>query len=69
MENLQQSVEIDKTTDTLANEQTSPENKEVQEKNIIVDPLGTKYCLDCAFPTQPEIIKTAELPRPTFSPF
>jgi membrane carboxypeptidase/penicillin-binding protein len=64
-ENLQQSVEIDKTINTLANEQTPPENKETQEKNIIVDPLGTKFCLDCAFPAQPEIIQPENILRPT----
>ncbi|MFH1840643.1 MAG: transglycosylase domain-containing protein [Candidatus Shapirobacteria bacterium] len=64
MENLKQGVEIDKTTGALANEQTLPENKEIQEKNIITDPLSTKFCLDCPFPAQAEIIKIENIIHP-----
>ncbi len=57
VENLKQSVEIDKTTGQLATDKTLPENREMQEKQIIIDPLGTRFCLDCTFPTEPRIIK------------
>jgi len=56
-ENLRQLVEIDKTTGQLATNSTPPENREPQEKQIITDPLGTKYCLDCPFPEKPTLIK------------
>jgi penicillin-binding protein 1C len=54
-ENLRQAVEIDKTTGQLATDKTPPENRELQEKQIITDPLGTKFCLDCPFPTEAAI--------------
>lgn len=57
VENLKQQVEIDKTTGQLATQKTLPENREMQEKQIIVDPLGTRFCLDCTFPTEPITIK------------
>ena len=57
IENLRQFIEIDKTTGQLATNDTPPENREPQEKQIITDPLGTKYCLDCAFPEKPTLIK------------
>jgi len=60
MENLKQGVEVDKTTNTLANGQTPPENRETQERSVVIDPLGSKYCLDCAFPIQPETIQPVE---------
>ena len=56
-ENLRQFVEIDKTTGQLATNDTPPENRELQEKQIITDPLGTKYCLDCPFPEKSQVIK------------
>jgi len=63
IENLRQFIEIDKTTRQLATNDTPPENREPQEKQIITDPLGTKYCLDCSFPEKPTLIK-----YPQFSP-
>jgi len=62
-ENLKQNIEIDKTTGQVANSQTPPENKELQEHPVIVDPLGTKYCLDCPFPSQPVIIQPTTPPE------
>ncbi|HUS60030.1 MAG TPA: transglycosylase domain-containing protein [Nevskiaceae bacterium] len=56
IENLKQFVEIDKTTGQLATNKTPPENKELQERQIIIDPLGIRYCLDCIFPTEATII-------------
>ncbi len=40
-------IEIDKTTGSLANKKTPPENIEVQNKLVLIDPLGTAYCFDC----------------------
>ena len=57
-----QSVEIDKTTGQLATDKTLPENKEVQEKQILTDLWGIKYCLDCIFPTERVIIDPTKLP-------
>lgn len=56
-ESLRQFVEIDNTTGQLATNNTPPENRELQEKQIITDPLGTKYCLDCTFPEKSQVIK------------
>jgi len=62
-----QFVEIDKTTGQLATDKTPPENRELQEKQILADLWGTKYCLNCAPPTERTIIsfplKAAEQPR------
>jgi len=55
-ENLTGQIEIDKTTNQQATEKTLPENRELQEHQVITDPLGTRLCLDCAFPTEPVII-------------
>ena len=65
-----QFVEIDKTTGQLATEKTLPENKEIQEKQILTDLWGTRYCLDCAFPTERVIINPLNLstPQPTSVP-
>jgi penicillin-binding protein 1C len=65
-----QFVEIDKTTGQLATDKTPPENKELQEKQILTDLWGTKYCLDCIFPTERVIINPLTLgtPQPTFVP-
>ena len=41
-------VQIDKTTQGLASNITAPENIEVQNKQVLTDPLGTTYCFDCA---------------------
>jgi penicillin-binding protein 1C len=38
---------IDKTTGLLAKEDTPPENIEMQNKFVIIDPLGSSYCFDC----------------------
>ncbi|MGB9911636.1 MAG: penicillin-binding protein 1C [Microgenomates group bacterium] len=55
-ENLRQLVEIDKTNGQLADKDTPPENKEIQEKQIITDILGSKYCLDCPQPENSQLI-------------
>jgi penicillin-binding protein 1C len=49
-------VEIDKTTGQLATDKTLPENVEMQEHQIIYDPLNTPFCIDCAPPTEPFLI-------------
>lgn len=56
-ENLKVSIEIDKTTGQLATDKTPPENRELQEHQVITDPLWIKYCLDCPFPTERTIIR------------
>jgi len=64
-ESLAQFVEIDKTTGQIATSKTPPENKELQPHPVITDPLGTQFCLDCIFPSEPVIIRPAELvPQP-----
>jgi len=60
-ENLKIAVEIDKTTNQLATNKTLPENKEPQEHQIIYDPLGTPFCLDCVFPTEAIVINPYNL--------
>jgi len=52
MENLKAFIEIDKTTNQLATDKTPPENRELQEHQVIFDPLNTPYCLDCTPPTE-----------------
>jgi len=68
-ENLKAFIEMDKTTNQIATEKTLPENKELQEHQVVFDPLGTPYCLDCAPPTEPFIIHPYALaPIPTSLP-
>jgi len=55
-ENLKAFIEIDNTTGMIATDKTPPENKEIQEHQVIFDPLGVPYCLDCPFPTERVII-------------
>ena len=43
-------VFIDKTTGALAGPDIPPEQIEPQSHQIIYDPLGTQYCLDCILP-------------------
>lgn len=43
----QKDIAIDKTTGALANPKTPPENVEMQNKLVLIDPLGTAYCFDC----------------------
>lgn len=62
-EQLKQFVEIDKTTGQLATEKTPPENKELQERQIIIDSLGTKLCLDCSPQTERITIRPNSLIR------
>lgn len=50
-------IAIDKTTGALADEKTPPENIEIQNKFVIIDPLGTGYCFDCTIATQSASIK------------
>ncbi|MCX6725975.1 MAG: transglycosylase domain-containing protein [Candidatus Shapirobacteria bacterium] len=51
-ENLKTMIEVDKTTQQIANDKTLPENKEIQEHQVIYDVIGTPFCLDCIFPTE-----------------
>jgi len=68
-ENLKMMVEIDKTTGQLANEKTPPENREPQEHQVIYDPLGIPFCLDCAVATQSATINPYNLPdNPIITP-
>jgi penicillin-binding protein 1C len=68
-ENLKTIVAIDKTTGQIANENTPPENKENQEHQVIYDPLGVPFCLDCPVATQAAVINPYNLPpTPTTSP-
>lgn len=55
-ENLKAMVEIDKNTQQLATNKTSPENKELQEHSVIRDFLNTSFCLDCPPPTEAAVI-------------
>jgi len=64
IENLKIMIEIDKTTGQQANEKTPPENKEPQEHQVIYDPLGIPFCLDCAVATQSATINPYNLPKP-----
>ncbi len=43
----QKDIAIDKTTGALADKKTPPENTEIQNKLVLIDPLGTAYCFDC----------------------
>jgi len=68
-ENLKMMVEIDKTTGQLANEKTPPENREPQEHQVIYDPLGIPFCLDCTVATQSATINPYNLPdNPIITP-
>lgn len=51
-ENLKTMIEVDKITQQIANNKTLPENKEIQEHQVIYDVIGTPFCLDCIFPTE-----------------
>lgn len=50
-------VHVDKTTNQLATDKTLPENLEIQEKSVVFDIMGTMYCIDCAPPTEPVLLK------------
>jgi len=65
LENLKASVEIDKTTNELVTKDTLPENKELQEKQVIYDPLNSPFCLDCTFPTQAQTIYPSQINPPS----
>ncbi len=56
-ENLKAFIEVDKTTGQIATNKTLPENKENQEHQVIYDPLGVPYCLDCPFPAEAMVIR------------
>lgn len=43
----QKDIAVDKTTGSLADKNTPPENVEMQNKLVLIDPLGTAYCFDC----------------------
>ena len=56
---------IDKTTGLLAKEDTPAENIEMQNKFVIIDPLGSSYCFDCtatqsATIRYPVVLKSAD---------
>jgi penicillin-binding protein 1C len=68
VENLKTFVEVDKTNGQLANRKTLPENKEMQEHQVIFDPLGIPFCLDCPFPTESITINPATLPTSIATP-
>jgi membrane peptidoglycan carboxypeptidase len=40
-------VMIDKTNGGLGNDKTPPENQEMQNHYVLIDPLGSMYCFDC----------------------
>ncbi len=68
-ENLKAFIEVDKTTNQMATEKTLPENRELQEHQVVFDPLGTPYCLDCVPPSEPITIQPYALnPIPTSPP-
>ena len=46
----QRDVVIDKSTGALANKDIPPELLETQGHQVLTDPLGTLYCLDCPNP-------------------
>ena len=50
-------VEVDKTTNQLAGKNTPPENREMQERSVLFDALGTPYCLDCLPPTEYYLVR------------
>ncbi len=50
-------IEVDKTTGQMATKDTPPENRELQERQVIEDALNTIHCLDCAPPEKPVIIR------------
>lgn len=43
-------LKIDRVNQTLATDDTPPENIEYQNHLVVVDPLDTTVCLDCTFP-------------------
>lgn len=54
---LKRFIEVDKTTGQMATKDTPPENRELQEHQVIEDALGTIHCLDCPPPEKPTIIR------------
>ena len=50
-------VMIDKTNQGLGNDKTPPENQEMQNHYVLIDPLGTMYCFDCQTATISATIK------------
>jgi len=50
-------IAVDKTIGALATDETPPENVEIQNKFVVIDPLGTAYCFDCARATQSATIR------------
>ncbi|KUK84013.1 MAG: 1A family penicillin-binding protein [Microgenomates bacterium 39_6] len=55
-ENRQETVLINKDTGALVKPGEEVENVEHQEKNVIRDPLGAIFCLDCPNSDQPDLI-------------
>jgi membrane carboxypeptidase/penicillin-binding protein PbpC len=51
IENLRHPIEMDKTIGQIANDQTPPENREMQEHTILYDILNVPFCLDCPIAT------------------
>lgn len=50
-------IGVDKTTGGLSNSKTPPENVEMQNHYVLIDPLGTAYCFDCSVATQSATIR------------
>ena len=67
-ENLKMAIEIDKTNGQMATDKTPPENKETQEHQLIIDPLGTKFCLDCPMASESATINPYSLPKAIITP-
>ncbi len=52
-----QDIQIDRSTQTIANGKSLPENVATENRPVIFDPLGTMYCMDCMLPTEAITIK------------
>jgi membrane carboxypeptidase/penicillin-binding protein len=67
-ENLKTAIEIDKTNGQMATDKTPPENKEPQEKRVLFDLLGTRFCLDCPVASESATINPYNLPQMKATP-
>jgi penicillin-binding protein 1C len=47
-----QDIQIDRSTQTVSNSKTLPENLATENRPVYYDPLGTLYCLTCAIPSE-----------------
>ncbi|KKQ43320.1 MAG: hypothetical protein US62_C0051G0001, partial [Candidatus Woesebacteria bacterium GW2011_GWA1_37_8] len=50
-------VRIDKTTNSIANDDTPAENVEVRQQSVLYDALGSLVCLDCPVPAASQSAK------------